>query len=77
MAKGSKLSEFEKGKITVLKRVGKSQKFRRPSDTVKLLSAITWKVQISICPVGWGCRIHQLHLSWGVTPLPMNVLIWH
>ena len=30
MAKGTKLSEFEKGKITALKRVGKSQKFRRP-----------------------------------------------
>ena len=22
------------------------------------------------CPVGWGCRIHQLHLCRGVTPLP-------
>ena len=20
------------------------------------------------CPVGWGCRIHRLHLYWGVSP---------
>ena len=20
------------------------------------------------CPVGWGCRIHRLHLCWGVRP---------
>ena len=30
MATGTKLSEFEKGKITTLKRVIKSQKFQRP-----------------------------------------------
>ena len=41
MAKGSKLSEFEKGEITALKRVGKFQEFRRPLDAVKPLSAIT------------------------------------
>ena len=39
MAKGNKLSEFEKGEITALKRVGKSQ--REISKAVKLLSAIT------------------------------------
>ena len=26
------------------------------------------------CPVCWGCRIHQLHLSRGVRPLQMSVL---
>ena len=45
MAKGTKLSEFKKGEIEALKRVGKS---RRPIDVVKLLSAITWKVQIDM-----------------------------
>ena len=30
MAKGTKLSEFEKGEITTQKRIRKSQKFRRP-----------------------------------------------
>ena len=48
MTKGIKLSELEKSEITALKRVGKSQKFRRPSNTVKSLSAITLKVQISM-----------------------------
>ena len=26
------------------------------------------------CPVGWGCRIHRLHLCRGVRPPPMSVL---
>ena len=26
-----------------------------------------------ICPVAWGCRIHQLHLCGGVEPPPMIV----
>ena len=26
------------------------------------------------CPVGWGCRIHWLHLCRGVRPLPMSIL---
>ena len=26
--------------------------------------------------VGWGCIIHRLHLSRGVTPPPTNVLDW-
>ena len=36
-----------------------------------------WKKSIFIlsCPVGWGCRIHQLHFCRGVTP-PMSVLIY-
>ena len=31
------------------------------------------------CPVGWGCRIHRLHLCRGVGPhpTPTSVLIWH
>ena len=29
------------------------------------------------CPVGWGCRIHRLHLCRGVRPHPTSVLIWH
>ena len=48
MAKGTKVSEFDKGEITALKRVGKSQKFWRGLDTIKLLSAITWNVQINL-----------------------------
>ena len=45
MTKGTELSEFEKGEITALK---KREKFWRPYDALKPLSAITWKVQISI-----------------------------
>ena len=26
------------------------------------------KINLSSCPVGWGCRIHQLHLCRGVRP---------
>ena len=26
------------------------------------------------CPVGWGCRIHRLHLCRVVKPPPMSVL---
>ena len=44
MAKETKLSEFEKGEITDLKR----EIFQRPEDRLKPLSAITWKVQISM-----------------------------
>ena len=40
MAKGTKLSEFEKGEITAQREISKV--------AVKLLSAITWKVQISM-----------------------------
>ena len=40
MAKGTKLSEFEKGEITVLKRVGISQR-EISKDTVKPLFTIT------------------------------------
>ena len=29
------------------------------------------------CPVGWGCRIHQLHLYWGVRPPQQVSWIWH
>ena len=47
MAKGTKLSEFEKSEIAALKRVGKSQR-EISKYVVKLKSAITWKVQISI-----------------------------
>ena len=25
---------------------------------------------ITVSPVDWGCRIHRLHLWWGVRPLP-------
>ena len=49
MAKGTKLSEFEEGEITVLKWVRKYQReILKALVTVKLLSAITWKVQISM-----------------------------
>ena len=50
MAKGTRISEFEKGEITAQKRVGKYQReiFESRMDAVKLLSAITWKVQISL-----------------------------
>ena len=42
MAKGTKLSKFEKGEFTALKIIGKFQReFRRPYDAVKLLAAIT------------------------------------
>ena len=47
MAKGTKLSEFEEGEITALKRVGKSQR-EILKDAVKLTSAIIWKVKISM-----------------------------
>ena len=54
MAKGTKLSDFEKGEITTLKRVGKSLREKwRPKDAVKPLSAITWKVQISMEQENW------------------------
>ena len=47
MTKGTKLFEFEKGKITALKRVGKSQmKILKALGCSKPLSEITWKVQI-------------------------------
>ena len=46
MAKGTKLSEFEKGEITVLKKNRKMSE--RNFDAVKPLSVITWKVQISM-----------------------------
>ena len=26
------------------------------------------------CSIGWGCRIHRLHLCGGVRPLPTSVL---
>ena len=29
----------------------------------------------TICPVGWGCRIHWLHLYRGIRPPPTSVLI--
>ena len=29
------------------------------------------------CPVGWGCRIHLLHLSRGIRPHQWVSLIWH
>ena len=29
------------------------------------------------CPVGWGCRIHWLHLCRGVTPPQWVSWIWH
>ena len=30
------------------------------------------------CPVGWGCRIHRLHLCKEVRPYPQHVSwIWH
>ena len=49
MNKGTKLSEFEKGEITTLKRVGKSQReILKDLGSSKTFSAITWKVQISI-----------------------------
>ena len=42
MVKGTKLSEFEKGKITALKRVGKSQReIWMALGRSKILSAIT------------------------------------
>ena len=28
----------------------------------------------TVCPVGWGCRIHRLHICRGVRPSPMSVL---
>ena len=52
MAKGTELSEFEKGEITVLKRVGKSRR-EISKDAVKPLYAITWKVQISMEQENW------------------------
>ena len=27
-------------------------------------------VCVDLCPVGWGCKIHQLLLCWGVRPPP-------
>ncbi len=42
MAKETKLSEFEKGEISVMKRGRTSQReISKPQDEVKLLSAIT------------------------------------
>ena len=32
---------------------------------------------LSYCPVGWGCRIHQLYLCSGVRPLQWVSWIWH
>ena len=32
------------------------------------------KFKISACPVGWGCRIHRLHLCRGVTSHQKSVL---
>ena len=49
MAKGTKLSDVEKGEITALKKWENLKEiFWRPYDAVKPLSAITWKVQISM-----------------------------
>ena len=47
--KVTKLSELENGKITPLKRVRKSlREISKTKHAVKVLSAITWKVQISM-----------------------------
>ena len=62
MAKGTKLSEFEKDEVTALKKVGNlREKFQRPKDAVKPLSAITWKVQISVKQENWlaGQKIYH------------------
>ena len=54
MAKGSKLSEFEKGKITALKRVGKSKReISKVLECSKAVITITWKVQISMEQENW------------------------
>ena len=36
-------------------------------------------IYLSICPVGWGCRIYQLHLCRGVRPPPPTCIscLWH
>ena len=49
MYKGTKLSEFEKGNITALKKVGKSlREISKALGCRKTLSAYIWKVQINI-----------------------------
>ena len=52
MAKGSKLSEFEKGEITTLKRVGKSQ--REISKALKRSKTVRWNYLKS--PNKYGTR---------------------
>ena len=52
MAKGTKLSEFEKGKITALKRVGKSQ--RKISKALGRSKTVIWNYLKS--PNKYGTR---------------------
>ena len=48
------------------------------------MSVITFKtiyrnviLTFTICPVGWGCRIHRLHLCKGVRPPPNRCPIYY
>ena len=50
----------------------------KANDLDKLISCVIWVRKFylskilflffSFCPVGWSCRIHQLHLCRGVRP---------
>ena len=49
MATGTKLTEFEKSEIIILKRVGKSQReILKALGSSKTITAITWTIQISM-----------------------------
>ena len=54
---------------------------RWPCITLHSLLRIVQKVlsytQILDCLIGWGCRIHWLHLCWGVRPSQRVSWIWH
>ena len=46
---------------------GKTPRKKKKSGVVKYLIVTSPKLD---CPVGWGCRIHWLHLCRGVRPPP-------
>ena len=37
-------------------------------QSVYLCECFYWKPKHQYCPVGWGCKIHRLHLCWRVRP---------
>ena len=44
------------------------------SEPLLLPVSPTWLYQVSDCPVGWGCRIHQLHLCRGVRTPNLGIM---
>ena len=46
-------------------------------DLYKKKNKINCNLQKIVCPVGWGCRIHQLYLCRGVRFLQQVSWIWH